>query len=336
MEIEKVVTEVTDADVDRLAQRIRMQLSEIKEAERPIQDGDLVDVDLTIRVLNPDGSEAEEQPKPVTTREKINLADETIRAEVRAALMGKTKGEEVTAVFDVEEGHADRALAGKHVSYKMKIDTVSEYIQPEVNEEFYRNVFGPDTDIKDDAAYREKLRQDITGEVEQENKSDLYNRAVDLVASKSSVEIPDKFIERQLASLRREDAEWASSNGIDLNTAFGVGTEEGRKGYEALLRTRAETSVRNVLVMEELAKKYDVHIEQEDLEAEFERRAAELHVTKGFVSKYFYENKSQLERLVDQMKWDRTVEIMLTHMAVKEVKELSKPEAQTESQNQGE
>lgn len=339
MEIEKVVTEVTDADVDRLAKRIRMQLSEIKEADRPIQDGDLVDVDLTIRVLNPDGSEAEDQPKPVTTREKINLADETIRAEVRAALMGKTKGEEVTAVFDVEEGHADRALAGKHVSYKMKIDTISEYIQPEVNEEFYRNVFGPDTDIKDDAAYRERLRQDITGEVEQENKSDLYNRAVDLVASKSSVEIPDKFIERQLASLRREDAEWASSNGIDLNTAFGVGTEEGRKGYEALLRTRAETSVRNVLVMDELAKHYDVHIEQEDLEAEFERRASELHVTKGFVSKYFYENNSQLERLIDQMKWDRTVEIMLTHMAVKEVKELSKPEAQTEkteSQNQGE
>ena len=229
MEIEKVVTEVTDADVDRLAQRIRMQLSEIKEADRPIQDGDLVDVDLTIRVLNPDGSEAEEQPKPVTTREKINLADETIRAEVRAALMGKTKGEEVTAVFDVEEGHADRALAGKHVSYKMKIDTISEYIQPEVNEEFYRNVFGPDTDIKDDAAYRERLRQDITGEVEQENKSDLYNRAVDLVASKSSVEIPEKFIERQIASLRTEDSNWAQSNGIDLNTAFGVGTEEGRK-----------------------------------------------------------------------------------------------------------
>ena len=333
MEIEKVVTEVTDADVDRLSKRIQVQLSEIKEADRPIQNGDLVDVDLTIRVLNPDGTEADDQPKPVTTREKINLSDETIRAEVRSALMGKTKGEEVTAVFDVEEGHADRALAGKHVSYKMKVDTISEYILPEINEEFYRNVFGNDTDIKDEAAYRERLRQDIAGEVAQENKSDLYNRVVDLVASKATLELPDKFIARQMTAMRNEDAEWASSNGIDLNTAFGVGTEEGRKGYEALLKTRAETAVRNVLVMDELAKKYDIHVEQEDLDAEFQRRADELRVSKGFVAKYFYENKNQLDRLTDQLRWDKTVEAMLSHMAVKEVKELSKPE---ESQNQGE
>ena len=333
MEIEKVVTEVTDADVDRLSKRIQIQLSEIKEAERPIKDGDLVDVDLTIRVLNPDGSEAEEQPKPVTTREKINLADETIRAEVRTALTGKSKGEEVSAEFDVEEGHADRALAGKHVSYRMKIDTVSEYILPEINEKFFHDVFGENTDIKDEAAYRERLRQDITAEVAQENQSDLYNRAVDLVASKATLELPDKFIERQIASMRREDSDWAKSNGIDMDTAFGVGTEEGRKGYEALLRNRAEVAVRNVLVMDKLAEKYDIHIEQEDLEKEFDRRAEELHVSKGFVAKYFYENKNQLDRLTDQLRWDKTVEAMLSHMAVKEVKDHSKPD---EPHNQGE
>ena len=338
MEIEKVVTEVSDADVDRLSKRIQIQLSEIKEADRPIQDGDLVDVDLTIRVLNPDGTEAQEQPKPVTTREKINLADETIRAEVRASLMGKSKGEEVTAVFDVEEGHADRALAGKHVSYKMKIDTISEYVLPEINEKFYRDVFGENTDIKDEAAYRERLRQDITEEVSQQNKADLDSRALDLIASKSALELPDKFIERQIVAMRQEDANWAQSNGIDMDTAFGIGTEEGRKGYEALLRTRAENAVRNALVLDELAKKYDIHIEQEDLDAEFDRRAEELHVSKGFVAKYFYENKNQLDRLTDQLRWDKTIGAALSHMAVKEVKELSKPEAQTEqteNQNQG-
>ena len=115
-----------------------------------------------------------------------------------------------------------------------------------------------------------------------------------------------------------------------MNTAFGVGTEEGRKGYEALLRTRAETAVRNVLVMEELAKKYDIHIEQSDLEAEFDRRAEQLHVSKGFVAKYFYENKNQLDRLTDQLRWDKTAEALVSHMAVKEVKELSKPEAKQE------
>ncbi len=334
MEIEKVVTEVTDADVDKLAKRIRVQLADIKETDRPIQDGDLVDLELTIRTLNPDGSETEEQLKPETTHEKINLADETIRVQVREALIGKSKGDEASAVFDVEEGHADRSLAGKRVSYKMKIETVSEYVLPEVNEDFYKHVFGPDTDIKDDETYRARLRQDIEGEVTQENKSDLYTRAVDLVASKSKVELPDRFIARQINAMRHEDEEWAKSNGIDMNTAFGVGTEEGRKGYEALLKTRAENAVRNVLVMDKLAEKYDIHIEQSDLEAEFERRANELHVSKGFVAKYFYENKNQLDRLTDQLRWDKTAEAMISHMAVKEVKELSKPENRPENDNQ--
>ena len=332
MEIEKVVTEVTDADVERLSKRIQIQLADIKEADRAIQDGDLVDLELTIRVLNPDGSEAQEQPKPETTHEKINLADETVRVQVREALIGKSKGDEVSAVFDVEEGHADRALAGKHVSYNMKIETVSEYVLPEINEEFYKNVFGQDSDVKDDATYRERLRQDITGEVEQENKSDFLTRAVDLVASKATVELPDKFIARQIVSMRNEDENWAKSNGIDMNTAFGIATEEGRKGYEALLKTRAETAVRNVLVMDELAKKFDIHIEQADLEAEFERRAEQLHVSKGFVAKYFYENKNQLDRLTDQLRWDKTAEALVSHMAVKEVKELSKPEQEKQGE----
>ena len=332
MEIEKVVTEVTDADVERLSKRIQIQLADIKETDRPIQDGDLVDLELTIRVLNPDGSEAEEQPKPETTHEKINLADETVRVQVREALIGKSKCDDVSAVFDVEEGHADRALAGKHVSYNMKIETVSEYVLPEINEEFYKNVFGQDSDVKDDATYRERLRQDITDEVAQENKSDFLTRAVDLVASKSTVELPDKFIARQIVSMRNEDENWAKSNGIDMNTAFGISTEEGRKGYEALLKNRAETAVRNVLVMDELAKKFDIHIEQADLEAEFDRRAEQLHVSKGFVAKYFYENKNQLDRLTDQLRWDKTAEALVSHMAVKEVKELSKPEQEKQGE----
>ncbi|MBQ3447521.1 MAG: hypothetical protein IJG37_07755, partial [Synergistaceae bacterium] len=100
MEIEKVVSEVNDEAVDKLAKRIRIQLADIKPADRPIQDGDVVDIELAIRTLNDDGTETQDQPKPDTTHEKINLADETIRVQVREALIGKSKGEEAEAVFD--------------------------------------------------------------------------------------------------------------------------------------------------------------------------------------------------------------------------------------------
>ncbi|MBQ7220943.1 MAG: trigger factor [Synergistaceae bacterium] len=328
MTIEKVINEVNDEAIDRLAKRIQIQLADIKPTDRPIQDGDLADIELTIRTINEDGSDTADQPKPDSTHEKINLADETIRQQVREALIGKSKGDETSAVFDVELGHSDRALAGKRVRYIMKIEGVSEYVLPEINEEFYKNVFGQDTDIKDNEAFRARLRKDLEAEVAETSRTDLQNRAVDMVINASTVEIPDNLIERQAHSMRHDDEHWAQDNNISLNDAYGLDTEEGRKGYEKLLHDRAEAAVRNVLVMDAAAKKYDVHLEQSDLDAEFERRATQLNVSKGFVAKFFYEHKEQLDRLVDELRWGKIADVLISHMTVKEVSQLTQPETQ--------
>ena len=323
LEIEKVVTEVDNDAVDKLEKRIRIRMSEIKPVERPVQDGDLVDVELTIRVINPDGSEAEDQPRKDPTKDKINLADETIRKEVREALIGKNKGDEVHTEFNVEEKHYDRELAGKHLVYKMKIEEISEYVLPEVNEEFYKNVFGAETDIKDYETFRARLKEDIEKEVLTTTQQDLEERAVEMVAKNSKLEIPENFIARQARAFRKSDEDWAKDNDITLTQAYALDTEEGKKGYEKLLNERAENSVRNVLVMDELAKKFDIHLEQADLEAEFERRATLYNVTKGFIAKNFYENPDRLDDLRGRLRWDKIVKVLLEHMKIKEVKELS-------------
>lgn len=326
LEIEKLITEVTDESVNDFAKSVRLQLAEIKQVERPVQDEDLIDVELSIRTINPDGTETPEQPKPDSTKEKIDLADTTIRKEVREALIGKSKGDEVFAVFDVEEKHSEKALAGKHVSYKMVIENVSEHVLPELNEEFFKNTFGEKTEIKDEESFKAKLRKDLERDTAQSNKNDLRGRAVELIVSKSKLELPENLVLRQISELRKEDESWAKNNNITLSDAYGLDTEEGRKGYENILRTRAEEGVRNVLVMDELAKKYDVHVEKEDLEAEFDRRAEQLGVSKAFLARYFYEDEKKLNDLTGQIRWDKIIDTVLSHMNVKEVKELSKPE----------
>ena len=333
MEIEKVINEVNDEAVDKLAKRIQIQMADIKPADRPIQDGDLADIELTIRTINEDGSETEDQPKPESTHEKINLADETIRSQVREALIGKSKGDEASAVFEVEAGHSDRTLAGKRVRYNMKVEGVSEYVLPEINEEFYKNVFGQDTDIKDNDAFRARLRKDLEAEVAETSRTDLQARAVDMVVNAAKVEVPDSLIERQAHSMRHDDEHWAQDNNVDLNEAYGLDTEEGRKGYEKLLHDRAETAVRNALVMDAAAKKFGVRLEQEDLDAEFERRANQLNVSKAFVAKFFYENRQQLDRLVEELRWGKIADVLISHMTVKEVKELSQPQSQPQENN---
>lgn len=327
MEIEKVISEVNDDSVDQLIKRLRLQLADLKPADREIRDGDVAHIELTIRTLNDDGSEEETQAKPEPSHETINLNDETLRPQVREALLGKKAGEEVSANFDVEVNHSERTLAGKHVLYRMKVEGVDEYLLPEVNEEFYKAVYGPETDVKDNDAFRARIRKDIENEVEATSKEDLRNRAVEKVVTASTVEVPDNLIERQVHSMRHDDEHWAKDNNVSLSEAYGLDTEEGRKGYDKLLHDRAEAAVRNVLVLDEVAKKYDVHVEQADIDAEFERRAKQYNVSKAYLAKMFYENRDQLNMLVDQIRYDKIAEVMVSHMNVKEVKELSQPQS---------
>ena len=226
--------------------------------------------------------------------------------------------------------------------YIMKVEDVSEYVLPEINEEFYKKVFGDDTDIKDNDAFRARLRKDLEAEVAETSRTDLQNRAVEMVVKGAKVEVPDSLIERYAHSMRHDDEHWAQDNGVNLTEAYALDTEDGRKGYEKLIRDRAETAVRNVLIMDAAAKKFDVHLEQSDLDAEFQRRADQVNVSKGMVAKYYYENRQMLDNLVSELRWAKIADTFISHMTVKEVTELSQntqqqpaPEAQPE-QNQGE
>ncbi len=84
--------------------------------------------------------------------------------------------------------------------------------------------------------------------------------------------------------------------------------------------------MRSVLIMDAAAKKFDVHIEQSDLDAEFQRRADQVNVTKGMVAKYYYENRQMLDNLVSELRWAKIADVLISHMTVKEVSELSKPQ----------
>ena len=323
-EIEKVITNVKDEDVEQLAKKLKLDLSTEKPVERPVNDGDIVKVELTTRVINDDGTEAENQPIPAPTHEVIDLADTTIRKEVRESLIGKSKGMEAVSEFNVEDNHSEKLLAGKRVRYISKIEDTAEHVLPEMNEDFYKLVFGQDTDIKDQTQFYAKLRAELEEDLTQSNLNDLRERASRMVIDASKLELPENFVNRQIEEYREGDKKWAETNKVSLDDAYSLNTEEGKKGYENILRTRAENALKDVFVMDELAKKFDVHVEKSDLEAEFERRAKNMNLPKGVIAKYFYEHEQDLDRLTDSLRWDKIADVLISKMKVKEVNELTK------------
>ena len=213
----------------------------------------------------------------------------------------------------------------------MKIEGVSEYEMPEVNEEFFKKVFGDDTTIKTADDYRERLRQDILDEVTRTSDADVHSRALEMVANLSKIELPENIVIRQRARMRAEDEAWAKDNGVAYDVAFGLDSEEGRKGYESLLHSRAEKAVKDAFVIEAVGKKYGVRLESSDIEKAFEDQSKKYGVSKGMIANYFTKNKQDFERFTDDLRLEKIVDVMLSHMKIKEVETLSENNNNTQN-----
>lgn len=332
IEVEQLKTVITDEMVDRLVRRFRKERSTTNPVERPVGNDDLVDLSLVVRVVGEEG----EPSKPQNT--KIDLFDETVRQEIRSALVGHSKGESVETEFDVEPDHQDTRFAGKRLRYTMTIEGISEYILPEMNEEFYKKSFGEDTDIHTEDAFREKMRDELRTTMESENKTDAERRAVIKVTRLAKVEVPDSLRDRQVQVLRqRDEQEVQERYGLELKDVLGKNNEDWEKNYIEVLKLRAASMVRQSLVIETIGKKYDVNVEKKDVEAELARRAALFQMDQGHLLNYLYKNESAMSRLIDDVRYGKITDELMTKIKVKEVDELSPEQPEpTNQDSQGE
>ncbi|MCR5346418.1 MAG: trigger factor [Fretibacterium sp.] len=333
VEVEQLKTVITDEMVDRLVRRFRKERATTNSVERPVGNDDLVNLSLVVRVV---GDNEPSEPQ----KTKIDLFEENVRQEIRSALVGHTVGETVETEFDVESDHSDAQFAGKRLHYTMTIESISEYILPELNEEFYKKAFSEETDIHTEEAFRDRMREELHKTMETENRTDAERRAVTKVTLLSKVDVPDSLRDRQVQVLReRDEKDVRDRYGLELKDVLGKDNENWEKNYIEVQKVRAAGMVRQSLVMEAIGKKYDVNVDKKDVEAELARRAALFQMDQGRLLNYLYKNENAMSRLIDDVRYGKITDELMTKIKVREVDELSPeqpiaPQEQTEPNSQ--
>jgi trigger factor len=148
------------------------------------------------------------------------------------------KSEEERASFlKVKTEQLENASQMVHI----KINSIYHKNLVEINEDFFGRVF-PDGTVKDEAAMREKIKQEIElRHVHPVNV--LYNKQVsDILAEKAAIELPDDFIKRHLIINKAASAELIAEK-----------YDEMRK------------SVVQQLITEQIAKDCAIHVDQEEV-----------------------------------------------------------------------
>ncbi|MEJ2214623.1 MAG: trigger factor, partial [Gammaproteobacteria bacterium] len=154
-EVEKPVAEVTDADVEAMFDKLRKQRTTWNEVDRAAQNDDKLDISFK-GIMDGEafqGGSAENTPLVLGSGSMIDGFE--------SGLLGASKGDERTLELKFPDEYHAQDLAGKDVTFEVTVNSVSEPVLPEIDEEFVKSL-GVDSGTEED------LREEVTSNMKRE------------------------------------------------------------------------------------------------------------------------------------------------------------------------
>lgn len=205
LNVTRHTAEVTEADIDRMIENLRMQRRSWTAVTRPAKEGDALDMETWSQIGD------ERLPAEGAERGVTVIGTGGMYPEIESALVGMARGDEKTVDVTFPADWRVPQLAGKAAQVHVKIEQVSEQVLPEADAAFIRS-FGVKSGELD------QFRADIRTNLQRELKGALMNRlrrevGENLVTTYTDVEMPPKLVEREARSMLQQAVEQARRQG---------------------------------------------------------------------------------------------------------------------------
>ncbi len=254
---DKVKPEVTELDIQRELDQLRMRNSRLVAVDRAAKENDTVVIDFEgfVDGVAFEGGKAE--------KHNLKLGSGQFIPGFEDQLIGAVAGAEVdvNVTFPTEY---QEDLAGKAAVFKVKVLEVKETEEPVMDDEFAKDVSEFDT--------MDELKKNIEAKL-MENREQISNDGfesmlLDQIISNMEVEIPEVMIETQLDRITDDFANRMMSQGISMESYLqmsGTDAEAFRKNF----RDSAERQVKVTLALEAITKAENLEITDADIDAEY-------------------------------------------------------------------
>jgi trigger factor len=250
--------EVTDADVDEQVQSLRERFGTLVDVERAAQDGDFVVIDLKAtrdgEVV--EGGEAAGVSYQIGRGGMIEGLDE--------ALQGMSAGDVTTFRSQLAGGD----LEGEDVDIEVSVTGVKEQELPELDDEFAQMASEFDTveelteDVRTRLANGKRLEQAAAA------RDAVLEKILDLV----EVPVPESVVADELKARRENVEQQLAFAGMSMEQYLD-NEKQTIDEFEAELEKRVRDAVAAQFVLDEVAKREELGVEQNELTEHMLRRA---------------------------------------------------------------
>jgi trigger factor len=298
LEVRRYVSEVTDADVDLMIQRLRDQRRTWHATERPAGAGDR----LTIAFEGFDGEEsftngrAEDFPVVLGTGQMIPGFEEHLNGAVAGAQM------EFEVAFP--EDYPGPRMAGKTGRFVVEVAKVEESRLPELGAEFL-SAFGiEDGDIE---AFRAEIRGNMEREMRRALKTKTKVSVMDTLHGRNTIALPGALVQDEINNLAKPYLDQARERKQPLD--------------EAALKGRLEPVARRrvalALVLGRIIDDYGIAPDPSRVRAAVEDLALSYEEPAEVV-RWYYADKGRLQEVENMVREDQIVDLVLEKGAASE------------------
>ena len=298
IEIARPSAVVADEDVGRVIERLRTQHRTWKAVERAATPSDRAVVDFEGFVDGEpfEGGSATELPIPLDEEGMIDGFED--------GLAGVQPGEDRTLDLTFPQGYPEH-LAGKAVTFNVKVHRVEEPVLPDLDDTFAERLGVEDGGIE---ALRGEVRTDLERELANALDATLKQRVMEALFTSGEIELPESMV--------REEAERAMARRQEVLRRAGIDPE--RVGLEPdMFEKQARRHVTIGLLVAEIVKEHRIEPDPERVRARIETIASTSREPEKVIE-WYYSGRERLSEIEPLVVEDQVVDWILERARVTE------------------
>ncbi|WP_317443332.1 trigger factor [Streptomyces collinus] len=320
IEVEVDAVEVTDEDVEKSVEQLRERFASTSPVERAAEDGDVVTIDLEAKV------EGEVLEDGIANGVSYTIGSGELLDGIDDAVKGLEAGGEATFTSELKGGSA----AGKEAEVTVKVTQVAARELPSLDDEFAQLASEFDTldELKADS------RKRLANMKQYDQATQAQERVLEKLLELVEVPVPEKLLEDEI-NTRKHNLEHhqLGQMGLDLDKYLEI---QGKTAEEFDTETReaAVKGIKTQFVLDELVKKENLNVNQEELTEHLMRRAASSGMSPDQFAQAVVEG-GQVPLLVGEVARGKALAVVVEAATVKdtngEVVDLDDEEEETEA-----
>jgi trigger factor len=267
---------ISKKDIIKVLEDLRERQVILEPSDQPAKEGDQVFIKLSIKRLQPAEGEipslVNDRRMPVVITSKAENKNEWPFQGFSQHLLGLSNGDEKTFIYTYSKDSNYQELRGKETEVHIKVEEIKKRILPELTDEFAQSVgeqYENLTSLTDD------IRKSLEGQSKEEYDNKYNDKIMNELLKDSVIKYPPQMLDREIDLFTQQLENRLAQQKLDMETYLKMRKIDA-EALRIEIKPQAEERLKRTLVLLEIARVENIHVENNELESESMRTLDEL------------------------------------------------------------